>query len=75
MVQRTKKQRRDKPSHEAAVHIDSGEPSRERLHGDNTANDALIIAEQQTTESGKLPTLTTDQLPPIVIRTEATPHR
>lgn len=57
--QLTKQQSRHKPSLEPAVHVDMREPSRKGLHGNNTANDTLVISKQQTTQSRKLPKSTT----------------
>lgn len=67
----TEQQSRHKPSFEPTVHIDTREQSPEGLHGDDTTNHTLVIAEQQTTEGRELSNINR----PILIYIDADTYR
>jgi hypothetical protein len=51
---RSQEQRGDKPPLEAAVGVDAREEGREGLHLQDARNDALVVAEEEAAERGKL---------------------
>ena len=43
-----------KPPFESTLHIDTGKLGSKGLHGEDTGNDTLVIAEEETTERREL---------------------